>query len=562
VDLSQAVTETLTVVGEQALQTPLVTVIVVVPGNWAWSQSASDVSLEGVGFSAASSQVVGDTITVTGAAVNDRNEGQVIIAGLTSPGSLTTSTFRVKTGVEGGVPAEIASSPQVTVGVEETQYTPIANIQDSSSYYEGKTVTIRAVVTIGAGVLDDQYTRAYIQDESGRGLNLFDFDILPEITRGNLVEVTGTIEDYLGTGAIAAITEITDITAVTVLDTGQALPDPIILSTGGAQSEEWDGTWIQVTGVMAEDPYFAGGGYNVNIDDGSGLYTIRIWETTGIDVSEFTEGDTITAIGVGSVYSTSYQMLTGYQEDIFEGQPQAEGIGYATISPSTVEASAKNLTETITIWSDVDCLLTEISVEIPLSWTWNRPDTTGVQLSGEGFPEGTSLEISGDRTILIHGAAVCEPGIVAISHLDAPQIGETSTFRIKTAMEGQSLKDIQNSPKVTVEGLKEAVLSVEPCVFVPNRYAFSEDDGFLIEFNVPTNSRVVMRLFDIEGRLVRTLIDEEQYAGPGQVMWNGRDELREVVPVGVYICHLEATDRDQGETTTDQVPIVVGMPLD
>ena len=129
-------------------------------------------------------------------------------------------------------------------------------------------------------------------------------------------------------------------------------------------------------------------------------------------------------------------------------------------------------------------------------------------------------------------------------------------------MEGQPLKDIQDSPKVTVEGLKEAVLAVEPLVFVPNRHAFSEDDGFLIEFNVPTNSRVVMRLFDIEGRLVRTLIDEEQYAGPGQMMWNGRDELREVVPVGVYICHLEATDRVKGETTTDQVPIVVGMPLD
>jgi flagellar hook assembly protein FlgD len=69
-------------------------------------------------------------------------------------------------------------------------------------------------------------------------------------------------------------------------------------------------------------------------------------------------------------------------------------------------------------------------------------------------------------------------------------------------------------------------------------------------------------LFDIEGRLVRTLLDEEQYAGPGQVVWDGRDELREVAPMGVYICHLEATDREGGETTTDQAPIVVGTQLD
>jgi hypothetical protein len=35
-----------------------------------------------------------------------------------------------------------------------------------------------------------------------------------------------------------------------------------------------------------------------------------------------------------------------------------------------------------------------------------------------------------------------------------------------------------------------------------------------------------------------------------------------VVPMGVYICYLEATDREKGKTTTDQAPIVVGTPLD
>ena len=562
VDLSQAVVETLTVTGEPALQTPLVTVIVVVPQGWSWSQSAADVSLAEEGFSGATVGVVGDTITVTSAAVNDRTPGQVIIAGLTSPGSMTTSTFLVKTSVEGGAPAEIDSPPQVVVGAVGPEVTSIADIQADPSQYEGQTVTIRAVVTIGAGFLDDQYTRAYVQDESGRGINFFDFDIIPAISRGNLVEITGVIEDYLASGAIAAVTEITDAT-VTLLDTAQALPDPVILSTGGAQSEEWDGTWIQVTGVMAEDPYFAGGGYNINIDDGSGQYTIRVWETTGIDVSEFTQGDTITAIGVGSVYSTSYQMLTGYQEDIFEGQPVTEGIGFATISPTAVEATDTGLTETITITSDAENTLTEISVEIPTSWTWNQPDEDGVQLSGAGFPDGATVEISGERTIIIHPAAVTgtDQGVIAILDLNAPTIGEISVFRVKTAVSGQSLKEIQNSPRVTVEGLDKAVLSIEPRVFVPNRGSYTDTEGFLIEFNVPTNSDVVLRLYDIEGRVVRTLLDEEQYAGPGQVLWNGRDELRGVVPVGVYICHLEATDRDKGITTTDQAPIVVGTPL-
>ncbi len=561
VGLSQVVTATLTITGDGT--NTLTSVAVVIPQGWNWSQSASDVSLRRTGFSAATHQVVGDTITVTGAGVTDVARGQVIIDSLTAPGSATTSPFVVKTAVEGGLLAEIQSPPQVAVGVQETEYTAIADIQANVGEYEGQIVTIRAVVTIGAGVLDDQYTRAYVQDESGRGINLFDFDILPAVSRGNLVEVTGTIEDYLAAGAIAATTEITDV-SVTLLDTAQALPDPVILSTGGAQSDEWDGTWIQVTGVMQEDPYFAGGGYNLNIDDGSGRYTIRVWETTGIDVSEFTESDTITAIGAGSVYSTSYQMLTGYQDDIYEGLPITEGIGYANISPSSVKAAATGLTESIAVWSDADHTLTDISVEIPTSWTWNQPDQTGVQLSGAGFPDGTTVETSGSRTILVHGAAVTasDQGVIAISHLDAPKVGEISTFRVKTATAGEALKEIGNSPRVTVEGLEEALLSLQARVFVPNRQAYTDTEGFLIQFNVPTNSDVVLRLFDMEGRVVRTLVDEEQYAGPGQVIWNGRDELREVVPIGVYICHLEATDRDEGTTTTDQAPIVVGTPLD
>ncbi|KPL18134.1 MAG: hypothetical protein AMJ92_09355, partial [candidate division Zixibacteria bacterium SM23_81] len=102
---------------------------------------------------------------------------------------------------------------------EGLQIVPIANIQDSSSYYDGRIVTIRGVVTIGAGVLDDLYTRAYVQDESGRGINVFDFDMVTELVRGRLVEVTGEIDDYLASGASYPTTEIKDVT-VTVVQSG------------------------------------------------------------------------------------------------------------------------------------------------------------------------------------------------------------------------------------------------------------------------------------------------------------------------------------------------------
>ena len=45
--------------------------------------------------------------------------------------------------------------------------TPIAEIQDNFDEYDGRIVTLEAVVTIGAGVLHSGQLRAYVQDDSG-----------------------------------------------------------------------------------------------------------------------------------------------------------------------------------------------------------------------------------------------------------------------------------------------------------------------------------------------------------------------------------------------------------
>ena len=53
--------------------------------------------------------------------------------------------------------------------------TPIANIQDSVSVYNGQNVNIEGVITIGAGVSNDNLLNVFIQDSSGRGIMLFDY---------------------------------------------------------------------------------------------------------------------------------------------------------------------------------------------------------------------------------------------------------------------------------------------------------------------------------------------------------------------------------------------------
>lgn len=81
------------------------------------------------------------------------------------------------------------------------------------------------------------------------------------------------------------------------------------------------------------------------------------------------------------------------------------------------------------------------------------------------------------------------------------------------------------------------------------------------------NARIVLRVFDMTGRLITTLIDEVKYIGRDETedpfrTWDGRTmESKQLVPVGTYIMHLEVTNRKTGKSSTKTAPIVIGTKL-
>ncbi len=60
-----------------------------------------------------------------------------------------------------------------------------------------------------------------------------------------------------------------------------------------------------------------------------------------------------------------------------------------------------------------------------------------------------------------------------------------------------------------------------------------------VSFSVPEKTRVCLSIHDIEGRLVRTLLDESVPAGLRKVPWNGTDAKGNPVSSGVYLCRLK-----------------------
>ena len=84
-------------------------------------------------------------------------------------------------------------------------------------------------------------------------------------------------------------------------------------------------------------------------------------------------------------------------------------------------------------------------------------------------------------------------------------------------------------------------------------------------YSFPSNSRVVVRILDLNGLFITSLVDRYYQAG-GKVEryedtsdWDGRDHLGQIVPPGTYLIHLEASNFQTGKTMVDVAPVVVGV---
>ncbi|MFH1279666.1 MAG: FlgD immunoglobulin-like domain containing protein [Candidatus Eisenbacteria bacterium] len=61
-----------------------------------------------------------------------------------------------------------------------------------------------------------------------------------------------------------------------------------------------------------------------------------------------------------------------------------------------------------------------------------------------------------------------------------------------------------------------------------------------IAFQLPDAGAVQLKIYGVNGRLVRTLVEGEQPSGPQRVIWDGRDNSGQEVPAGVYFSQLTA----------------------
>ena len=175
----------------------------------------------------------------------------------------------------------------------------------------GTVVTIDGVVTAPSGAFSSStFDQGFaIQDSTG-GIYVSTPDNLGFALRQQ-VRVTGTLADTVLPGLLVLV----DVTAVKDHGSGPKVR-PSVVSTGGV-NETTEGSLVRVTGTISQPivndlPF----GFIIVVNDGTGDINVFVCASTGINVSGFSQGQTIEVTGFSGQFADHFEVDPRMQEDI------------------------------------------------------------------------------------------------------------------------------------------------------------------------------------------------------------------------------------------------------
>ncbi|MCY7360684.1 MAG: lamin tail domain-containing protein, partial [Ignavibacteria bacterium] len=103
-------------------------------------------------------------------------------------------------------------------------------------------------------------------------------------------------------------------------------------------------------------------------------------------------------------------------------------------------------------------------------------------------------------------------------------------------------------------------ISVSPNPFSPD--GDGNEDFSLIKYKLNVSfAQMRVKVFDIKGRLVKTLANNSVTGSEGTIIFNGLDEGNQKLRIGIYILLIEAIDDVGGTLEIIKAPIVVAAKL-
>ncbi len=349
--------------------------------------------------------------------------------------------------------------------VQNRVITPIASIHADSTGYDGTVVTVQGQVYIPGDYKQDGTTvSAYIQDGSGRGLNIFGSFLSTGTgllnNTGNVVQVSGTVSWYAGTTV-----EITEFDC-TLVSSGNPELTPATLSTSAAAAPSNEGTFIRSAGLITAISATGGTNpaHNFTVNDGSGPVVIRVDDDTDPSLTTWALNDSLEAAGAGATFGSDGEIVVGQLSRIINHGPGVDGT-----PPTLVSATLTGAAQVTVQFSEaVDA-------------------TTGNNAGNyEVFEQATPA-----NTITVNTAAVQgDASQVVLTLGSAPSSAVIYTVRVNNVEDLNSNVIAANSTTTLVDPNASAVIKINEVM--QNPFVLSDSDGEWFEVYNAGSSAVDM----------------------------------------------------------------------
>jgi uncharacterized repeat protein (TIGR01451 family) len=105
-----------------------------------------------------------------------------------------------------------------------------------------------------------------------------------------------------------------------------------------------------------------------------------------------------------------------------------------------------------------------------------------------------------------------------------------------------------------------AQLSISPNPFSPD--SDGRDDVTIISYELPFNlSQVQIKIYDIRGRLIKVLVNNQPSGVNNSTIWDGKDKNGNICRMGIYIVFLEAIHYQKGVVKSLKESVVLAKKL-
>ncbi|RSK28703.1 hypothetical protein EJF36_18515 [Bacillus sp. HMF5848] len=242
-------------------------------------------------------------------------------------------------------------------------------IAEARTKAEDETVTVRGIVTSASGNI-------YIQDTTA-GINLYGQSDDVELKEGDLVKVTGIIDDYNG------LLEIKNFTVDNVVSEGNVLPTPQTVTIDQI-GETVEGELIKLENVTIGAINPSG---NTSLTD-SNNQSINIRKVPTL--TNILEGDLVNVVAIVSQYKETYQLFVRKADDVaaFAGPIQDPTV--TAIEDAKALAKGADVTlQGVVTHAERDTIM------------YIQDETAGIQINTNGQNVDLTAYIEGDEVKLV-----------------------------------------------------------------------------------------------------------------------------------------------------------------